>query len=129
LEVYIQEYQKIFEENGIHFIFLITPQTSDDRIRMIDNISNGFIYMVSSSSTTGIKGRFDETQINYFDRVKNLNLKNPLIIGFGITDRESFEIVCKHANGGIIGTSFVQMLNDTPKWKEGIREFVKRIRQ
>ncbi len=128
LEEFVDHYQWMFKDNGLHFVFLITPQTSLERIRMIDSLSQGFIYVVASSSTTGIKGRFDEQQIGYFERIKALNLRNPLLIGFGITHKESFDKACQYANGAILGTSFVKMLNDTTLWKQGIMDFVKSIR-
>lgn len=128
LEEYVEHYREIFEKYNLQFIFLITPQTSEERLRIIDNVSNGFIYMVSSSSTTGKKGIFNDTHLKYFERTKALNLKNPLIVGFGITDKDSFNLVCNYANGAIIGTAFVKMLNNNSNWKADIQEFVKNIR-
>lgn len=128
LAEYLEHYKKFIDEYGLRFIFLITPQTSGERLRLIDSVSNGFIYMVSSSSTTGTKGSFNEKQLGYFQRIKALNLKNPLVIGFGITSKETFDIACNYANGAIIGTAFVKMLNETPNIETGIFDFVKSIR-
>ena len=129
LTEYQSHYQKIFEENGLRFIFLITPQTSKERIRMIDSISKGFIYMVSSSSTTGAKGSIANEQISYFERIKSMKLANPLVIGFGISNKETFAHACRYANGAILGSAFVKMLNETSNWKQGILDFVKGIRK
>jgi len=84
--------------------------------------------MVSSASTTGAKGAIADKQVEYFNRVASLKLKNPLVIGFGISNRETFARACNHANGAIIGSAFVKMLNDTPDWKQGIVRFVKDIK-
>jgi tryptophan synthase alpha chain len=127
MDLYLESYQKYFEENDLRFIFLITPQTSNERIRMIDSISKGFIYMVSSTSTTGAKHTIASTQVDYFERVKVLNLKNPLVIGFGISNRETFNHACSYANGAIIGSAFVKMLNDTQDIYQGIKHFVQSI--
>lgn len=110
LEIYEAEYKEIFEENSLSNIFLITPQTSNERIGKIDTLSTGFIYMVSSSSTTGVKGSVNEEQIIYFERIRNINLRSKRLIGFGISDKISFEKACVYANGAIIGSAFVQAL-------------------
>ena len=91
-------------------MFLITPQTSDERIRYIDSISNGFIYMVSSASTTGAKTGFGNTQTNYFERIANMNLKNPQIVGFGISNNDTFTQATTYAKGAIIGSAFVNYI-------------------
>jgi tryptophan synthase alpha chain len=122
-----EQYQKYFEQNDLRFIFLITPQTSDDRIRMIDNISNGFIYMVSSSSTTGAKGAISDKQTKYFRRIQELKLKNPTIIGFGISNQETFNRACEYANGAIIGSAFVKMLDTAIDIKNGTTDFIKNV--
>lgn len=108
---YEKEYQKIFEENELDFIFLITPETSEERIRKIDSLSNAFIYAVSSSSITG-KNTNMETQKDYFERIQNLNLKNKILIGFGIKDRQSFNQACQHASGAIIGTAYIKAVEN-----------------
>jgi tryptophan synthase alpha chain len=108
---YENEYQKTLEENKLNFIFLITPETSEERIRKIDSISTGYIYAVSSSSITG-KNTDMKAQENYFKRIEGLNLKNKILIGFGIRDHQSFNQACKHASGAIIGTAYIKALEN-----------------
>ena len=108
VDVYHEEYQTIFEKYGLINVFLITPQTSDERIRYIDSISNGFIYMVSSASTTGAKVGFGEEQTEYFRRIAGMNLNNPQIVGFGISNKETFTQATQHAKGAIIGSAFIK---------------------
>ena len=127
LEEFENDYKPIFEKYNLKFIFLISPQTSDERLRRIDSLSNGFIYMVSSSATTGAKSSISETQKEYFRRVNALKLKNPLVVGFGISNRESFTEVCNYASGAIIGSAFVKMLEAQKDWRSGTKEFVKGI--
>jgi tryptophan synthase alpha chain len=93
-------------------MFLIAPQTSDERIRKIDSISNGFIYMVSSSSITGSKNSFSPEQINYFERIEKMNLKTPRIIGFGVGNNHTFNTVVKYSKGAIIGSAFIKNLHE-----------------
>ena len=127
LEDYMNNFKSVFDKENLLFIFLITPNTSEDRIKKIDNNSNGFIYMVSSSSTTGKKSSFDNKQIDYFQKIRSLSLKNPTVIGFGISDKESFTQACKYSNGAIIGSKFIQSLSKS-NIKESIRSFVYSIR-
>ncbi|APY10118.1 tryptophan synthase subunit alpha [Seonamhaeicola sp. S2-3] len=110
VDVYHEEYQATFEKYGLINVFLITPQTSDERIRFIDSVSNGFIYMVSSASTTGAKSGFGDEQTKYFERINNLNLKNPQIVGFGISNNDTFTAATKYAKGAIIGSAFVKYI-------------------
>ena len=108
VEVYHEEYQTIFERYGLLNIFLITPQTSEKRIRYMDSISKGFIYTVSSASTTGSQSGFGKNQTDYFKRIADLKLDNPQIIGFGISDHETFSQATQHAKGAIIGSAFIK---------------------
>jgi tryptophan synthase alpha chain len=110
LEIYLSEYQSLFESHNIAIIFLITPQTTEDRIRTIDENSNSFIYMVSSSSVTGSKDSFDENQLNYFEKVSKMNLRNPQIIGFGVSNKTTFKQATRHQKGAIIGSAFIKFL-------------------
>ncbi|RLJ67156.1 tryptophan synthase alpha chain [Lacinutrix venerupis] len=110
VDVYNEKYKAIFEKYGLINVFLITPQTSVERINFIDSISNGFIYMVSSASVTGSSSGFGEAQTNYFKRIADMNLKNPQIIGFGISDSETFKQATKYAKGAIIGSAFIKHL-------------------
>lgn len=110
VEEYLQHYRDIFEEYDIIPIFLITPQTSNERIRYIDSVSSGFIYVVSSAGVTGSTTGFGQEQKDYFERVAALNLKSPLIVGFGISDAESYKQATRYARGGIIGSAFIKHL-------------------
>jgi len=128
-EIYIDQYPGLFEKYNLHYILLISPQTDNERIRMIDGLSRGFIYMVSSSTTTGIKRAFSEYQISYFKRINEMNLKNPLLIGFGISDQSSFNEACSMANGAVIGSAFINMLGNNGANAESIRQFIKAIKR
>jgi tryptophan synthase alpha chain len=125
VDVYHDEYKATFEKYGLINVFLITPQTSEERIRYIDSISNGFIYMVSSASTTGAKSGFGDEQTAYFKRIANMNLKNPQIVGFGISNNETFTQATKYAKGAIIGSAFVKHV--TNEGIQTIDTFVKKI--
>lgn len=126
LEIYVDQYKAIFEKYGLLNIFLITPQTSESRIRLIDTVSDGFIYTVSAANVTGGSSRFGSVQLDYFKRIHNMNLQNPQLIGFGIYDAVSFSEVCKLAKGGIIGSAFIQFTKEQGAGK--IEEFIKYIR-
>jgi len=127
LAEYQEHYQLIFEKHNLFNIFLITPQTSEPRIREIDAASNGFIYMVSSASTTGAKSTFGNEQTDYFNRIASLGLQNPQIVGFGISNTETFNAATKTTQGAIIGSAFIKML--TTEGVNGIANFVKGIRE
>lgn len=114
VDVYHDKFERIFHEYNLVNVFLITPQTSISRIRFIDSISDGFIYMVSSASTTGAKSNIGKDQEEYFDRIFELNLDNPQVIGFGISSKETFNKATKRAKGAIIGSAFVKFLNENP---------------
>lgn len=118
------EYKSLFEKHRLANILLITPQTSDERIQQIDAASNGFVYMVSSSSTTGVKKGLSAEQLHYFERIQKLQLKNPQLIGFGIGDHASFSTACSHANGAIVGSAFIKALNN----QLPIADFVRSLR-
>lgn len=126
LDVYLEDYKRIFEHYGILNVCLITPQTSEERIRQIDSASDGFIYMVSSASTTGAKSGFGEDQSAYFKRIAAMKLKNPQIVGFGISNARTFDQATEFAKGAIIGSAFIKQL--TEKGVANIPEFIKRIR-
>ena len=110
LDVYQEEYEAIYKKYGLINVFLITPQTSEERIRAIDHASDGFIYMVSSASTTGAKSGFGEEQQHYFERISSLQLTNPQIVGFGISNAETIQAAIKKAKGAIIGSAFIKHL-------------------
>ena len=124
---YEELYQGVLERHGLYNIFLISPQTLENRIRKIDELSNGFVYMVSSSSITGAKGNISETQINYFNRVNSMGLKNKRLIGFGISNRETFVQAAKYADGAIIGSAFIKLLNEDASDKN-IKKFIQNIK-
>ena len=117
-EVFNEKYKSIFEHYGVINIFLVTPQTSDERIRYMDSISSGFVYVVSSASTTGTKNVFGNKQKKYFKRILDLNLNNPQIIGFGISNNQTYSIATKYAKGVIIGSAFIKHLSTN-----GLRNF------
>lgn len=125
VDVYADEYKATFEKYGLKNIFLITPQTSVERINFIDSVSDGFIYMVSSASVTGSQTGFGAEQADYFKRVADMNLKNPQVIGFGISNKETFKQATQYAKGAIIGSAFIKHLTENGTGK--IREFVKEI--
>ncbi|MEH6778254.1 tryptophan synthase subunit alpha [Maribacter arcticus] len=126
LDVYQSDYEAIFKKYGLLNIFLITPQTSDQRIHQIDKASDGFIYMVSSASVTGSKSGFGQEQENYFERIAAMNLKNTQIVGFGIKDAETFKQATKTAKGAIIGSAFIKHLTANGITK--IADFINKIR-
>jgi len=108
LREYQLHYKEIFNRHGLDLIYLITPQTPEERIRAIDEMSNSFIYMVSSSSTTGAKAGFSEENQEYFKRIADMKLKNPTLVGFGISDKNSFDQATAHSQGAIIGSAFIK---------------------
>ncbi|EON78187.1 Tryptophan synthase alpha chain [Lunatimonas lonarensis] len=110
MQQYLREYKEIFDRYGLRNTFLISPQTSEARIREIDENSDGFIYMVSSASITGAKKGITDEQIAYFERIRAMNLSNPRLIGFGISDRASFMTTSTYAHGAIIGSAFINVL-------------------
>lgn len=112
LEEYLSEYQAIFEKYNLKNVFLITPQTTNERILQIDSVSDSFIYLVSSASVTGNQSGFGKDQMEYFKRISNLNLNNPQIIGFGIHNSETFNQATLHQKGAIIGSAFVKFLKN-----------------
>ncbi|WP_224998335.1 tryptophan synthase subunit alpha [Cesiribacter sp. SM1] len=126
---YREFYKPIFQQYGLHNIFLISPQTSEARVREIDENSSGFIYMVSSASITGAKKGITEEQIRYFERINAMNLHNPRLIGFGISDRESFQLASRYAKGAIIGSAFINLLTGSQNLEHDIIQFVKSIKE
>ena len=127
LDVYQEDYETIFKQYGLVNVFLITPQTSDARIRQIDAASDGFIYMVSSASVTGSQDGFGNNQETYFERIADMKLKNPQVVGFGISNSETFQQATKQAKGAIIGSAFIKFLAQNSVDKIG--DFVKGIRK
>lgn len=128
MQEYLDQYKSIFDSYGLKNIFLITPQTSEDRIRLIDENTDGFIYMVSSASTTGAKSQIGDEQLRYFERIGEMTLSNPTLIGFGISNRATFERACSYANGAIIGSAFIKLLSSNGTDETAIKNFVKEIK-
>jgi len=126
VDIYYDNYKKVFEKYNLLNMFLITPQTSDERIKFIDKISNGFIYMVSSFSITGSVTSFKKEQTKYFERINKMNLTSPLIIGFGISNKQTYLDAITNSNGAIIGSAFIKYLKEFGVNK--IRDFIKKIK-
>ncbi len=125
---YESEYKKIFDDNDLSFVFLITPETSEERIRKIDSISNGFIYAVSSSSITG-KNTDINAQESYFERIAKMNLNNKVIIGFGIRDHATFTKACQFTAGAIIGTAYINTIAHAENIDGATKQFLNAILQ
>jgi tryptophan synthase alpha chain len=119
-------YKPLFDKNNLKFIFLVTPETSEERIKKIDSLCNGFIYAVSSSSTTG-KNKAIEGQEGYFKKLQQMNLKNPVLVGFGIKDKATFTSACKYTNGAIIGTAYIKALENTADISQTTKDFLNNI--
>ncbi|WP_088342225.1 tryptophan synthase subunit alpha [Robiginitalea sediminis] len=126
LEIYERDYKHLMEPYGLSMAFLISPQTSEDRVRRIDQASTSFIYMVSSASTTGVQDGFGQGQEGYFRRIESMGLEHPQIVGFGISDSKSFQTATERAKGAIIGSAFVRMLDS--EGIGGIEAFIRNIR-
>jgi tryptophan synthase alpha chain len=122
---YENEYREVIKQHGLDFVFLITPETSDQRIRQLDELSSGFLYAVSSSSITGTEKDFSAVEA-YLKRLKDLKLKNRVLVGFGIKDRATFETACKYANGAIIGSAYIKAI-ENGNVEERTKEFLEGI--
>ena len=126
IEIFIEQYKDLFNKNNLFNIFLITPQTSEERIKLIDKNSRGFIYVVSSSSITGSKKSLQDGSFKYFDKISKMNLNNPSIIGFGISNRRTYEKVIEKSKGAIIGSAFINFIKQNGI--EDIGKFIKKFR-
>ena len=109
---YENEYRTIIQKHKLDFIFLVTPETSEERIKKLDELSSGFLYAVSSSSITGSDKDFSTVE-NYLKRLKKMNLQNPVLVGFGIKDKSTFQAACKYANGAIIGSAYIKAIENS----------------
>ncbi len=119
-------YKQLFDANGLDFVFLVTPETSEERIRKIDALGSGFIYAVSSSSTTG-KNKAIEAQEDYFQKLRSMQLQNPVLVGFGIKDKQTFETASRYTNGAIIGSAYIKALENATSIFATTQEFLKSI--
>jgi tryptophan synthase alpha chain len=122
---YVKYYKSDVMRNDLRNIFLITPETPEQRIRMIDDATTGFVYMVSASATTGGKGSFSEKQLEYFKKVSSLNLKNPVLAGFGIHNRQTKEQAFKYADGAITGSAYLRALQAEKTIEQATEDFLK----
>nr|WP_321378841.1 tryptophan synthase subunit alpha [uncultured Bacteroides sp.] len=125
---YQEKYQIIAERYNLKIIMLITPETSEERIRMIDEHTDGFIYMVSSAATTGAQNEFDAEKKNYFKRIEAMKLNNPRLIGFGISNKATFKAACEHASGAIIGSKFVTLLGEEETIPAAVDKLIAQLR-
>lgn len=125
---YLQDYKSIAEEFNLKFIFLITPETSEERIREIDEQTNGFIYMVSSAAVTGTQQSFD-SRITYFNRINAMRLKNPRLIGFGVSNKATLEMVNQHASGAIIGSAFIKILAENKQIDIAVKMLLENLKK
>ena len=123
---FLGEYKEIAENYGLEFIFLITPETSEERIRLIDSHTNGFIYMVSSAAVTGTQNSFDN-KVEYFNRINAMNLKNPRLIGFGISNKSTIDMVNKYSSGAIVGSAFIKALQKTKDVEKGVELLLRKL--
>jgi tryptophan synthase alpha chain len=127
MQEYLEVYQELFRSFGLYNIYLVTPQTSVERIRTIDQETSGFIYLVSSASITGAKKGITPAQIDYFERINGMDLNSKTMIGFGISDHQSFATACKYADGAIIGSAFIRQLEEDAS-TEAIHKFIANIK-
>ncbi len=127
-EEYREKYIGLFEKAGIFNNFLITPQTPGDRLIQLDQWSEGFLYMVSSAATTGSRDSFDETQIAYFQRISEMKLESPRLIGFGVSNKTTFDQACKYAQGAIIGSAFINAVSENGTLAQKVSDFLETLR-
>ena len=120
------EYGDIIKKYGLDFIFLVTPETSEERIKKLDELSTGFLYAVSSSSTTGSDKNMTDVN-SYLQKLKNLQLRNSILVGFGIKDKQTFDAACQYANGAIIGSAFVKALEGSENEEDSVKQFLKSV--
>ena len=119
-------YGEVIKKAGLDFIFLITPETSVERIKKLDSLSSGFLYAVSSSATTGNEKDFEQVTV-YLQRLKDMQLKNPILVGFGIKDKTTFDTACKYANGAIIGSAYIKALEQPGDIQSLTQKFLNQV--
>ncbi|MDR1678219.1 MAG: tryptophan synthase subunit alpha [Prevotellaceae bacterium] len=125
---YLREFKPVADRYGLENILLITPETPEERIRLIDRHSNGFIYMVSSASTTGMQSSFSNEKELYFKRIEDMKLKNPTLVGFGISNRETFESACRYSSGAIVGSAFVKALGESESIEKAVEKLIEDLK-
>ncbi|MDB5246736.1 MAG: tryptophan synthase subunit alpha [Segetibacter sp.] len=123
---YESEYGDIIKKYGLNLIFLVTPETKDERLKRIDELSTGFLYAVSSSSTTGSNKDISDQQ-SYFQKLHDMKLKNPILVGFGIKDKQTFDVACEHTNGAIIGSAYIKALGNGKDVDTATKEFLQTV--
>lgn len=128
MDAYVEEYKALFDSVNISNAFLISPTTTESRIRKIDSVTDGFIYAVSASSITGAKGSFADEQIAYFKRLENMKLKNPYLIGFGISNHETFSMASTYSSGAIVGSAFINLIKGSKSLDADINAFVRSLK-
>ncbi len=126
-DTYMSEYKDLSRKYDIPMIMLITPETSEERIHLIDDHCDGFIYMVSAASTTGARDRFNDEQLAYFKRINSMPLRHPRLIGFGISNEQTFSEACQYSSGAIIGSQFIKCLADAPTPAAAVTTLLSRI--
>lgn len=124
---YLANYKDIADRHDLKMIMLITPETSDERIRLIDQHTEGFIYLVSSASTTGAQQQFNSEKQDYFTKVVGMKLRNPLMVGFGISNQATLEAASAHTNGAIVGSKFIQLLGENATPDEAVKGLLKAL--
>lgn len=124
---YETEYSPVIRKYGLDFIFLVTPETSEERVKKLDTLTSGFLYAVSSSSTTGSDKNMSDVR-QYLQKLQGYKLKNPVLVGFGIKDKQSFDEACTHANGAIIGSAFIKALENSQDEDTTVKQFLKLIK-
>jgi len=127
-EVYEKNHAKLFEKYGVSPVFLITPQTPEERMAYINNLSKAFIYAVSDNSITGARSGFSAEQVEYFKRISKFPFQVPVIIGFGISDKQTYTEACKYAHGVIIGSAFIKAISNAENLKQSVQQFIQTIK-
>jgi tryptophan synthase alpha chain len=125
---YLANYKTIADRHDLKMIMLVSPETEETRIRLIDEETSGFIYLVSSASTTGAQQAFDQGKQAYFERVAGMKLRNPLLVGFGISNKETLEAASEHTNGAIVGSKFIQLLGECATPDEAVTELLQALK-
>lgn len=128
IEVYLSDYKQIVEQYRLTFTFLITPETASERVRHIDQHTNGFLYMVSSPSITGTQNSFEQ-QKAYFDKTNKMNLKNPRLIGFGVSNKATYQMACQYASGAIIGSAFIKAIQEQPTIEKAVKQLIQQLKK